>query len=291
MTRLAARVNSVAEAEEAVARGVGIIDLSALHASACQAIRAVLPAGTAFCTATDVSGAAYVKTEGVAGKSVVAVTGTDAAGLAAARRARAVAALLVAPAAKPVLTAFTVPAIAGFIAACRAQKLEAWVGGRIEAPDIPRLLELAPDVIALDGPATDEITGLFRRSGPANVMPGAGDIIFVRDFVLPMEIGAYESEYNRSQRVRFNVRAEINRRPSAAQDMRDVFSYDIIIDAIRGLVARGHTKLVETLAEMIAEAVLRHGEVLSVMVRVEKLDLGPEAVGIEITRRRAGAGS
>ena len=40
----------------------------------------------------------------------------------------------------------------------------------------------------------------------------------------------------------------------------------------------------ETLAERIAAVLLAHARVTSVTVRVEKLDVGPAGVGIEITR-------
>ena len=42
----------------------------------------------------------------------------------------------------------------------------------------------------------------------------------------------------------------------AVEDMRDVFSYDMITDGIRMLVAQEHFALVETLAERIAALVL-----------------------------------
>jgi (5-formylfuran-3-yl)methyl phosphate synthase len=68
--------------------------------------------------------------------------------------------------------------------------------------------------------------------------------------------------------------------------MRDVFSYDVIIDGIRVLVARGHFPFIEMLAERIAGFVLAHPRASSVTVRVEKLEVGPDGVGVEITRER-----
>jgi dihydroneopterin aldolase len=68
--------------------------------------------------------------------------------------------------------------------------------------------------------------------------------------------------------------------------MRDVLSYDVITDGIRLMTSEGHVALVETLAERIAEFVLDHPRVLRVTVRVEKLDVGPGQVGVEIERRR-----
>jgi dihydroneopterin aldolase len=69
--------------------------------------------------------------------------------------------------------------------------------------------------------------------------------------------------------------------------MRHVFSYDIIMDGIRTIVARGHVQLSEALAEQVAAHVLENPRVVRVTVRVEKLELGPGGVGVEIERKRA----
>jgi dihydroneopterin aldolase len=65
-----------------------------------------------------------------------------------------------------------------------------------------------------------------------------------------------------------------------------VFSYDVVTDGIRVLVAREHFDFVETLAERIAVLILSHPRVATVTVRVEKLEIGPGGVGVEITRER-----
>ncbi|RUU72932.1 hypothetical protein EOD00_40425, partial [Mesorhizobium sp. M7A.T.Ca.TU.009.01.3.1] len=69
-----------------------------------------------------------------------------------------------------------------------------------------------------------------------------------------------------------------------------VFSYDIIMDGIRTIVARGHIQLSEALAEQVAAHVLENQRVVRVTVRVEKLELGPGGVGVEIERKRQSAG-
>jgi len=52
------------------------------------------------------------------------------------------------------------------------------------------------------------------------------------------------------------------------------------------VAADGHTNLVETLAERIAERCLSDKRIVSVLVRVEKLERGPASVGVEIVRPR-----
>ncbi len=61
---------------------------------------------------------------------------------------------------------------------------------------------------------------------------------------------------------------------SNPEDMRHIFSYDIIMDGIRTIVARGHVELSETLAEQVAAHVLEDPRVVRVTVRVQKLELG-----------------
>ena len=113
------------------------------------------------------------------------------------------------------------------------------------------------------------------------------DLIFVHDFVLQVRIGAFDREQDAPQQVRFNVDACIARPSHTPERLHEVFSYDLITDGIRAIVAQGHVHLVETLAERIAEMVLGHAPILSVTVCVEKLDVGPYSVGCEITRSRA----
>jgi dihydroneopterin aldolase len=68
-----------------------------------------------------------------------------------------------------------------------------------------------------------------------------------------------------------------------------VVDYEQVANQIRAIVAAGHVRLVETLAERIAEACLADGRVLLARIRVEKLDIFPDATsaGVEIERRQA----
>ena len=72
--------------------------------------------------------------------------------------------------------------------------------------------------------------------------------------------------------------------------LADVVCYDAITQDVRRLVAARHVNLIETLAERIAALCLERPQVRSARVRVEKLDVYPDAasVGVEIERRRGG---
>ncbi|OQM75017.1 (5-formylfuran-3-yl)methyl phosphate synthase [Manganibacter manganicus] len=211
--------------------------------------------------------------------------------------------------------------IDAFVRRAREAGLEVGLAGSLEAPDVPRLLTFGPDFLGFRGALCDasvrtdaisaeavaQIRDLIpeeRKAGssasvdyrllaargysPDAIDPTLGtDRIFVRDFVLPVEIGAYSFEHGHTQTVRFDVSADVLRVTDHPEDMRHVFSYDIIMDGIRAIVARGHVQLSETLAEQIATMVLEHPRVARVVVKVEKLELGPGGVGVEIERKRA----
>ena len=204
--------------------------------------------------------------------------------------------------------------LARFVASARGNGLMTGLAGSLEAPDIPRLAGFSPDYLgfrgalaergragALDGGRVATIADLIRRANrAASAQPSAdtattrtqtlagrdgdGDLIFVRDFVQDLEIGAYGHEYGRRQKVRFSVEARIDPIPDDARTMADIYSYDVIIDAIRALAEAGHTVLVEELATRLATTLKRDERVRQVRIRVEKLELGPDAVGIEILR-------
>jgi dihydroneopterin aldolase len=214
------------------------------------------------------------------------------------------------------------PRLTAFCARCRAAGLPSGLAGSLEPPDIPRLLLAAPDVLgfrgalcvardrvaAIDAQAVALVRDLIPRAARAGDAPnidwrliGRGlaggeerdedlDRIFVRDFVIEAEIGAYDFERGVRQRVAFDVEALIRRAGAGPADMRAIFSYDVILDAIRIVAAQGHHEFVEGLAEAVAAMVLAHERARSVKIVARKLDVIDGAVGVEIVRRRATAG-
>lgn len=112
--------------------------------------------------------------------------------------------------------------------------------------------------------------------------------IRITDLVLPANIGVYEQERLGPQRVRFNVELQVREHIGPLNDdIANVLSYEDIVCGIKSILADGHINLVETLAEEVASLCLADPRVFRVRVRVEKLDVIPEAaaVGVEIERR------
>ena len=116
------------------------------------------------------------------------------------------------------------------------------------------------------------------------------DRISLRDHIVDVDIGAFQQERGHRQRVMFNVVVEV--RP-ALQPLNDdvdlILSYDRITWAIATELAAERLNLLETLAERVAERILAEPAAMRVFVRIEKLDVGPYKLGVEIVRSRAEA--
>ena len=114
------------------------------------------------------------------------------------------------------------------------------------------------------------------------------DRISLRDHVVEADIGAFQQERGLKQRLRFNVVVEVRPHPAPLQDDVDrILSYDRITEAIADELAAERLNLLETLAERVAERILAEPQAMRAFVRIEKLDVGPYKLGVEIVRSRA----
>lgn len=116
------------------------------------------------------------------------------------------------------------------------------------------------------------------------------DRISLRDHVVEADIGAFQQERGKTQRLRFNVVVEVRPLPEPLDDDVDrILSYDRITEAIDAALGEERLNLLETLASRVAERILAEPQAMRVFVRIEKLDRGPGALGVEIVRSRAEA--
>ncbi|MDZ4134866.1 MAG: dihydroneopterin aldolase, partial [Paracoccaceae bacterium] len=126
--------------------------------------------------------------------------------------------------------------------------------------------------------------GRAEASAPADPR----DRISLRDHVVEADIGAFQQERGQKQRLRFNVVVEVRPAPAPlADDVDQILSYDRITEAIATELGAERLNLLETLAERVAERVLAEPQAMRAFVRIEKLDIGPYALGVEIVRSRA----
>ena len=120
--------------------------------------------------------------------------------------------------------------------------------------------------------------------------PEPRDRISLRDHIVEVEIGAFQAERDVTQRVCFNVVVEVAPLTGVVDDDVDrILSYDRVTEAIAAELAAERLNLLETLAERVADRILIEPQAMRVFVRIEKLDRGPGALGVEIVRAREGA--
>ncbi|RKF17193.1 diguanylate cyclase [Roseovarius spongiae] len=119
----------------------------------------------------------------------------------------------------------------------------------------------------------------------ATAPDGPLDRISLRDHIVEVEIGAFQSERGTTQRIRFNVVVEVRPLSDPVDDDVDrILSYDRVTEAIAAELAEERLNLLETLADRIATRILQEPQAVRTFVRIEKLDRGPGALGVEIVR-------
>lgn len=112
------------------------------------------------------------------------------------------------------------------------------------------------------------------------------DRISLRDHIVTVEIGAFQAERGTTQRICFNVVVEVASQDHLDDDVDRILSYDKVTEAIAHELAAERLNLLETLAQRVADRILLEPQARRVFVRIEKLDRGPGALGVEIMRAR-----
>ena len=116
--------------------------------------------------------------------------------------------------------------------------------------------------------------------------------VFIRDLVLSAHVGIHPREHRDRQRIRINldiaVADDATTTGVGLDDLARVVDYEALAVKVRALVAERHVRLIETLAERLALACLEDPRVHHARIRIEKLDIFPDAMsaGVEVERRR-----
>tara|TARA_R110002096_G_scaffold416576_2_gene619485 strand:+ start:337139 stop:337558 length:420 start_codon:yes stop_codon:yes gene_type:complete len=113
--------------------------------------------------------------------------------------------------------------------------------------------------------------------------------VFVRDLMLDGSIGIYDHEKAEKQKIRVNIDLCVTEEDVPLNDdYQNVVCYEKVVTGIKNIVGSGHIELVETLAEKIADLNMIDPRIVSVRVRVEKLEAieNTNSVGVEIERSR-----
>ncbi len=139
---------------------------------------------------------------------------------------------------------------------------------------------------------SNEVRLAFAHPSERSEAMNAGDPfdrISLRDHIVEVEIGAFQAERGVTQRICFNIVVEVQPLTGPIDDDVDrILSYDRVTEAIAAELSVERLALLETLAERVAERILLEPQAMRAFVRIEKLDRGPGALGVEIVRARDG---
>ncbi len=120
------------------------------------------------------------------------------------------------------------------------------------------------------------------------------DTIFIRELRADAWIGIYEWEKLSRQTLDFNLDIGVDTQTAGESDnIRDTVDYGKVVERIRSDLKEQHFKLLEALAEHIAQLVLDDFKAHWVKVSVAKINhmRGVKMVGVTIARRRDSAGA
>ena len=108
--------------------------------------------------------------------------------------------------------------------------------------------------------------------------------IFLRDHVVPVNIGAHDFEKSQAQRVIFNVELFVPYSQSTPQadQLAEVVDYDFVRKVIAQRVSTGHVELQETLCDDLVATLLQHPQVQAVRLSTCKPDVYPDCAGVGV---------
>ena len=116
-----------------------------------------------------------------------------------------------------------------------------------------------------------------------------GDWIHLRRIKTTCILGLHPAERTTPRTVWFNVSLEIDlRRAGQSDKIGDSLNYELVETEVIAAAAKGSYFLIEALAERVTEVCLRHTQVMTVRVVVDKPNALPhtESVAVEILRKR-----
>ena len=111
----------------------------------------------------------------------------------------------------------------------------------------------------------------------------------INELTVNASIGIHEHEKKKKQRVSISLAIEaLDNLNLVNEKIDNVVSYELIIKDLKKIINQGHIELLETLGEKILEICFKDQRILSVWMKLEKLDVFDDAksVGIEIIRDR-----
>ena len=112
--------------------------------------------------------------------------------------------------------------------------------------------------------------------------------ILIKNFIINTIFGYYPEEKVKSQRLKFNIKLELNIKTKFDDtDLRTIVDYDNIMKTINTILEK-KINFLETLGEIIVEEILKNRKIVAIKLQIEKLDVLKKnaSVGFEINKRK-----
>jgi dihydroneopterin aldolase len=108
--------------------------------------------------------------------------------------------------------------------------------------------------------------------------------VHIREWVVPFQVGVLEHEKGHPQPLIWTIQLAVRDPGKAEESLENTYDYSKVVRVVESLQQHPHTLLLETLAERLADSLLRDPEVFERRVRIEKKAILPAAKGIGIER-------
>ena len=113
--------------------------------------------------------------------------------------------------------------------------------------------------------------------------------ILINKLILDAFIGIHDFEKKKKQKIAISLSLDVNDNISGIEHKIENFvSYEHIVEDIKSILKKGHIDLLETLGEKIVDLCFEDERVMTIKLKLEKLEVFKEtsSVGIEIFRKK-----
>ncbi len=113
--------------------------------------------------------------------------------------------------------------------------------------------------------------------------------ILINQLILDAFIGIHDFEKKKKQKIAISLSLDVNDNISGIEHKIENFvSYEHIVADIKSILKKGHIDLLETLGEKIVDLCFEDERVMTIKLKLEKLEVFKEtsSVGIEIFRKK-----
>ena len=113
--------------------------------------------------------------------------------------------------------------------------------------------------------------------------------ILINELTLDAFVGIHDFEKKKKQKIAISLSLDVTDNISGIEHKIENFvSYEHIVDDIKSILKKGHIDLLETLGEKIVDLCFKDERVMTIKLKLEKLEVFKEtrSVGIEIFRKK-----